>query len=192
MIELEAKKDEDTHITQAGLKTALASAAVTVTRLTDRTTDDEWPAGYLGPRDHGTLVSMYGISPTPNFDYPETPWAPKPILPVQPLTPQPKKSLLDKLVPEDKKDTDPPPTDPNGYHKRKIARGKLGEISKVKEECEEFEDAIEQGIVIMAHAELADIYGALKALASAHGLKMSDLEKMDSATERAFNSGRRK
>jgi hypothetical protein len=190
MIELEAKKDEGTHITQADLKTALAGAAVTVTRLTDRTTDDEWPTGYRGPRDHGMIVAMYGIPPSPF--YPETPWAPVPVAPVQPLIPQPKRESLDKLVPDDKKDTDPPPTDPNGYHKRKIARGKLGEISKVKEECEEFEDAIEQGIVIMAHAELADIYGALKALAAAHGLKMSDLEKMDSATERAFNSGRRK
>ena len=114
------------------------------------------------------------------------PWAPAPKQPV------PTQPVLKKPEKEPVSDIYPPPTDPNGYPKRKIAKGKLGEISKVKEECEEYEDSIEQGITIMAISELADIFGALKALTEKHNLSMNDLEAMNAATERAFQSGRRK
>jgi hypothetical protein len=79
-----------------------------------------------------------------------------------------------------------------GYHKRLIAKGILGELSKIREELEEAEDAQEQGIVIMELAELADLYGALKARAEALGFSIKDLAEMNEATERAFRTGRRK
>jgi hypothetical protein len=36
-----------------------------------------------------------------------------------------------------------------GYHKRDITPGVFGEISKIREELEELEDAYERGICIM-------------------------------------------
>ncbi len=76
-----------------------------------------------------------------------------------------------------------------GYHVRKIKKGVLGEISKVREELEEYEDAIEQGIHIMADCELADLYGALEAVADCRGYTMDDLAAMSDATKRAFKDG---
>jgi hypothetical protein len=45
------------------------------------------------------------------------------------------------------------------YHIRKIERGVLGEVSKVREELEELEDSLEQGVKIMALTEMSDLYG---------------------------------
>lgn len=52
-----------------------------------------------------------------------------------------------------------------GYHLRKISKGVLGELSKVKEELEEAEDAQAQGVKIMLLVELSDMIGAIKAVA---------------------------
>lgn len=79
-----------------------------------------------------------------------------------------------------------------GYHEREIKKGVLGESSKLREELEEYEDAMEQGIVIMAACELADIFGALESLAAKHDLDMGDLKAMSDATRRAFKDGSRK
>ena len=79
-----------------------------------------------------------------------------------------------------------------GYHKTKIKKGTLGKISKVQEEIEEYKDAIKQKCEIMAIVELADIYGALEAVAKSHKLKMNDLKKMSKLTKRAFKNGHRK
>lgn len=78
-----------------------------------------------------------------------------------------------------------------GYHLRKIERGHLGSVTKVREELEELEDAIDQGVRIMALCEMADLYGALRALAERYDVTMLDLERMADVTERAFKSGRR-
>lgn len=78
-----------------------------------------------------------------------------------------------------------------GYHLRPIPKGVLGEISKIREELEELEDAAAQGIVILEIVELADLYGALRARAEALGLRMADLEAMADVTARAFRNGRR-
>ena len=51
--------------------------------------------------------------------------------------------------------------DSPGYHLRKIAKGSPGEASKIKEELEEFLDAVDQGVKIMALVELSDLYGAI-------------------------------
>jgi hypothetical protein len=79
-----------------------------------------------------------------------------------------------------------------GYHTRKIEKGVLGEVSKIREELEELEDAELQDIKIMAMCELADLVGAIRAYAKKkYGLKLSDLHKMAKATRRAFKAGQR-
>ena len=78
------------------------------------------------------------------------------------------------------------------YHLKKIKKGELGKISKVQEEIEEYKDALKQKCKIMAELELADIYGALEAVAESHNLTMKDLKKMSNLTKRAFKSGDRK
>lgn len=79
-----------------------------------------------------------------------------------------------------------------GYHKRVITKGVLGEPSKIREELEELEDALEQDVKIMALVELSDLYGAVKAVASKLGVTMEDLVAMHTVTERAFKDGSRK
>ncbi len=78
-----------------------------------------------------------------------------------------------------------------GYHLREIKRGVLGEPSKIREELEEFEDALEQGNKIMAGVELSDLLGATKAAAEKLGFTLDDLITMHKATERAFKDGTR-
>jgi hypothetical protein len=55
-----------------------------------------------------------------------------------------------------------------GYHLRPIPKGVLGEPSKIREELDEYEEAIEQEVTIMALVELADLYGAMEALLEKH------------------------
>lgn len=91
--------------------------------------------------------------------------------------------------------TNPPKTGeqpPEGYHKKTIARGEYGKLSKVREELEEAIDAEEQGVRIMVLVELSDLYGALEAVAAEYGVTMSDLAEMSEVTKRAFTSGHRK
>tara|TARA_R100000656_G_scaffold104176_1_gene76005 strand:- start:42721 stop:42993 length:273 start_codon:yes stop_codon:yes gene_type:complete len=79
-----------------------------------------------------------------------------------------------------------------GYHLRDIERGVYGELSKLREELAELEDALEQGVAIMAMVEASDLYGALEAFVSEKwGLTMEDLQKMSAVTKRAFNNGHR-
>ncbi len=78
-----------------------------------------------------------------------------------------------------------------GYHLRKIPRGTFGETSKIREELDELDDALAQGVRIMALCELSDLYGAVEAVALNMGVTMKDLKKMSGVTKRAFESGRR-
>ena len=78
-----------------------------------------------------------------------------------------------------------------GYHLVPIAKGVLGEPSKIIEEAAEFADAVAQGATIMGLIELADLLGAIKAYLVRHNLTLEDLETMSSITERAFANGRR-
>jgi len=79
-----------------------------------------------------------------------------------------------------------------GYHLREITpQGVYGQSSKILEEVDEFEEALEQGNRIMALVELADIYGALEGVAEYHGTNMAELAKMSDATRRAFLDGTR-
>lgn len=79
-----------------------------------------------------------------------------------------------------------------GYHNVTIPKGTYGESSKIEEELRELFDAEQQGVKIMIHCELADLYGALEAVAEKYGLTIDDLSKMSSLTKRAFASGVRK
>lgn len=80
-----------------------------------------------------------------------------------------------------------------GYHKTKIKKGKIGEISKIQEELDELKDAEDQNVKIMAMVELSDLYGALQLYAKEkYDLSMKDLEKMSKLTQNAFKTGARK
>ena len=80
-----------------------------------------------------------------------------------------------------------------GYHLKEIDKGVLGDASKIKEETEEFLDAVEQGVSIMALVELSDLVGAITAYLGKHHPEMSldDLMAMSRVTRRAFENGRR-
>ena len=80
-----------------------------------------------------------------------------------------------------------------GYHLAPIAKGQLGEISKIAEELEELADAQAQGNRIMMMVELSDLYGAIEHFLEKHtpGIAMSDLAVMAATTRRAFENGRR-
>lgn len=72
-----------------------------------------------------------------------------------------------------------------------IPKGELGKSSKIAEELAELHDAELQGNKILIFCELADLYGALNALAITYGLCMDDLRDMAAATARAFADGER-
>jgi len=78
-----------------------------------------------------------------------------------------------------------------GYHTVKIQKGVLGESSKIQEELDELRDAEKQGVKILIHCELADLYGALQAIAERHDLTMDDLRQMATLTKSAFQVGER-
>jgi hypothetical protein len=81
-----------------------------------------------------------------------------------------------------------------GYHKKQIKKGTLGEFSKIKEELEELEDALDQNNNIMALVELSDLYGSIKLFLEKHhpSITMEDLKEMNEATTRSFKLGHRK
>lgn len=79
-----------------------------------------------------------------------------------------------------------------GYHLKNIEKGTFGSFSKIREELEEAEDAIEQKSVIMELTELSDLYGAIQEyIKREHNLTMEDLRIMSDITQRAFVNGRR-
>jgi hypothetical protein len=90
--------------------------------------------------------------------------------------------------------TDSLPSVPRpGYHLRAIARGRLGELSKIQEELDEAHDAWAQGSKVMALVELSDLVGALEAVLVKHfpGMTLTDLQHFAGITRRAFENGHR-
>ena len=78
------------------------------------------------------------------------------------------------------------------YHLRPIqTQGVYGQASKIREELEELEEALEQNNAILAMCELADLYGAIEGLTLKLGITMADVAKMSEGTKRAFLSGSR-
>lgn len=61
------------------------------------------------------------------------------------------------------------------WHKREITRGEYGEFSKVLEEVEEAEDALEQNNKLMYLIELSDIVGAIEGIVENYGLTLDEL-----------------
>jgi hypothetical protein len=82
---------------------------------------------------------------------------------------------------------------PPGYHLRNIVRGELGEISKIREELEELEDAWGQQSKVLALVELSDLIGAVDFVLAKHfpGITLGDLSQFASITKRAFENGHR-
>lgn len=80
-----------------------------------------------------------------------------------------------------------------GYHKAKIQKGQIGEISKIQEELDELKDSMDQGAKIMALVELSDLYGAITLYLEKHhkGTTMEDLRIMSELTRKAFQDGDR-
>lgn len=62
-----------------------------------------------------------------------------------------------------------------GYHKKNIQKGKLGELSKIKEELDEAFDAEEQKQDLMLLIELSDIIGAVEAVAKKYNFTLEQL-----------------
>jgi hypothetical protein len=61
------------------------------------------------------------------------------------------------------------------------------------EEVEEFKDALEQGVTLMALVELSDILGAIEGFLELNHptISVTDLINMSDVTKRAFKSGQR-
>lgn len=79
-----------------------------------------------------------------------------------------------------------------GYHKRKIKKGKLGEISKITEEYEELMDGVEQENPVLILCELSDLLGAIEAYSETkHKISLKNLLKMKELTKGAFLDGTR-
>lgn len=85
-----------------------------------------------------------------------------------------------------------PPEKP-GYHLAQIAKGELGELSKVREELDEAFDAQEQQASVMVLVELSDMLGAVQAYLEKHhpSITLDDLLRFSKITQRAFQNGRR-
>jgi hypothetical protein len=81
-----------------------------------------------------------------------------------------------------------------GYHTREIDKGEYGEVSKIREEWEEFLDAHQQGARVLELCELADMYGAMAGYVEKHfpGTTMFDVILMADMTRSAFKEGSRK
>lgn len=103
--------------------------------------------------------------------------------------PKPVSELWDLI--RDCLDTDK--IDKPGYHLRRITKGVVGEPSKIREELDEFMDAMDQNVSIMGLVELADMIGAVEAFLEKHhpSISLSDLKAMSDVTKRAFINGRR-
>jgi hypothetical protein len=78
-----------------------------------------------------------------------------------------------------------------GYHTKEIPKGELGQFSKIKEEFLEFEDAVNQGDLILQFCELSDMIGAIESYIAPRGLDLEDLKKFSDKTKAAFKSGKR-
>lgn len=84
-------------------------------------------------------------------------------------------------------------TEPVGYHLATIKRGVFGEDSKIFEEVDEFADALDQDVALMALIELSDLIGAIKGWLAKHhpSITLADLDKMAEVTKRVFETGHR-
>jgi hypothetical protein len=80
-----------------------------------------------------------------------------------------------------------------GYHVSPIAKGVLGESSKIQEELDELKDAEAQSARLLILCELADLVGSIDYYLKIKfpGWKLKDLEQMAALTQSAFKEGER-
>jgi hypothetical protein len=78
-----------------------------------------------------------------------------------------------------------------GYHIAKIEKGVYGEFSKIKEEFQELEDAVNQGNKVLIICELTDLIGAIAGHAKFYNLSLQDLIDFSDLTQSAFKDGTR-
>lgn len=78
-----------------------------------------------------------------------------------------------------------------GYHKKEITKGVLGEFSKIKEEFEELEDAVEQKDSILTLCELSDMIGAIEEYLKRWNMNLDTLKNFSDKTKSAFKEGKR-
>lgn len=80
-----------------------------------------------------------------------------------------------------------------GYHLAEITKQPAGSAEKIREELEEFEDALAQNCKLMALQELSDLVGAIQLYLQAEhpNITLEDLIIMSNITARAFLSGGR-
>lgn len=78
------------------------------------------------------------------------------------------------------------------YHNREITKGIYGESSKIQEELDELNDAIEQKDKVLIGCELSDIYGALEGVAIMHGFSMEELKMFSDKTKHIKSIERQK
>jgi len=78
-----------------------------------------------------------------------------------------------------------------GYHIKKIEKGEYGTFSKIKEEFEEFEDAVNQQDAILQLIELSDLIGAIEEYIRPQGFIIKDLIDFSDKTKSAFVDGSR-
>jgi len=80
-----------------------------------------------------------------------------------------------------------------GYHKTEIEKGVYGHFSKIKEEFQELQDAIDQKDKILTLVELSDLIGAIEGFVEFElKLSLNDLVKFKELTKQSFISGHRK
>ncbi len=73
------------------------------------------------------------------------------------------------------------------FHKRPITcKGTLGEVSKIREELEEIEEALEQGDKMLALIEVVDLLGAVHAFLLKHYGPTFDLPTVMNFTMNMF------
>lgn len=77
------------------------------------------------------------------------------------------------------------------YHKNKIEKGEFGEFSKIKEEFQELEDAVDQDCKVLIICELTDLVGSIEAYAKKYNLTIIDLIKFSNKTKQAFEEDKR-
>ena len=78
-----------------------------------------------------------------------------------------------------------------GYHTKQIKKGELGGFSKIREEFEELEDAVNQKDKIMILCECSDLIGAIKHFVSQYNISLNDLISFNDKTEIAFKTNNR-
>jgi len=85
------------------------------------------------------------------------------------------------------------PVENPGYHLKEIPKGEVGELSKIYEELLEAYEAESQGSALMVLIELSELVGGIDRYLQKHHptVKLAELIKMSTITQRAFDSGRR-